>query len=210
MIRFNIRHLATVMPYDTVYAKKYAHGFCFAVLCCGYTSTDFPISIRLTSLALWQSNDCPSASKATLMNMDKYFMWIHYERLHNHNKAKHNKTVCIFLGIYCTLHYMRAQEALMSFHSYEIARSDLGTRFNIKTVFSGIRITIMKINSITKIMWSQDHLLFIMGINILIRRHLYNEPAPSIPRSRYSLYAIWLSRYDRGQFFLSYFFVTLL
>ena len=36
----------------------------------------------------------------TLMNMDKYFMWIHYERLHNHNKAKHNKTVCIFLGVY--------------------------------------------------------------------------------------------------------------
>ena len=85
----------------TEYPKKYAHGFCFAVLCCGYTLTDFPISIRLTSLALWQSNDCPSASKATLMNMDKYFMWIHYERLHNHNKAKHNKTVCIFLGIYC-------------------------------------------------------------------------------------------------------------
>ena len=73
------------------------------MLCCGYTLTDFPISIRLTSLALWQSNDCPSASKATLMNMDKYFMWIHYERLHNHNKAKHNKTVCIFLGIYCRL-----------------------------------------------------------------------------------------------------------
>ena len=85
----------------TVYPKKYAHGFCFAVLCCGYTLTDFPISIRLTSLALWQSNDCPSASKATLIYMDKYFMWIHYERLHNHNKAKHNKTVCIFLGIYC-------------------------------------------------------------------------------------------------------------
>ena len=37
----------------TVYPKKYAHGFCFAVLCCGYTLTDFPISIRLTSLALW-------------------------------------------------------------------------------------------------------------------------------------------------------------
>ena len=85
----------------TVYPKKYAHGFCFAVLCCGYTLTDFSISIRLTSLALWQSNDCPSASKATLMNMDKYFMWIHYKRLHNHNIAKHNKTVCLFLGIYC-------------------------------------------------------------------------------------------------------------
>ena len=88
---------------NTVYPKKYAHGFCFAVLCCGYTLTDFPISIRLTSPALWQSNDCPSASRATLMNMDKYFMWIHYERLHNHNKAKHHKTVCIFLGMYCML-----------------------------------------------------------------------------------------------------------
>ena len=93
--------VATLWVSGTVYPKKYAHGFCFAVLCCGYTLTDFPISIRLTSLALWQSNNCPSASKATLMNMDKYFMWIHYERLHNHNKAKHNKTVCIFLGIYC-------------------------------------------------------------------------------------------------------------
>ena len=99
------RHLTSyqVTYNDTVYPKKYAHDFCFAVLCCGYTLTDFPISIRLTSLALWQSNDCPSASKSILMNMDKYFMWIHYERLHNHNKVKHNKTVCIFLVIYCTI-----------------------------------------------------------------------------------------------------------
>ena len=96
-----ILSLVCITDQDTVYPKKYAHGFCFAVLCCGYTLTDFPISIRLTSLALWQSNDCPSVSKATLMNMAKYFMWIHYERLHNHNKAKHTKTVCIFLGIYC-------------------------------------------------------------------------------------------------------------
>ena len=55
---------------NTVYPKKYAHGFCFAVLCCGYTLTDFPISIRLTSLALWQSNDCPSASK------QPWWIWI--------------------------------------------------------------------------------------------------------------------------------------
>ena len=98
----------------TVYPKKYAHGFCFAVLCCGYTLTDFPISIRLTSLALWQSNDCPSASKATLMYMDKYVMWIHYERLHNHNKAKHNKTVCIFLGLYCIMN----QEPMSCMHRW--------------------------------------------------------------------------------------------
>ena len=90
----------TIHPWHTVYPKKYTHGFCFAMLCCGNTLTDFPISIGLISLALWQSNDCPSASKATLMNMDECFMWIHYERLRNHNKARHNKTVCIFLGIY--------------------------------------------------------------------------------------------------------------
>ena len=82
------------------------------LLCCAllwlYIESDLPISIRLTSLALWQSYDCPSASKATLMNMDKYFMWIHYERLHNHNKAKHNKTVCIFLGIYCMYECLQA------------------------------------------------------------------------------------------------------
>ena len=98
----------------TVYPKKYAHGFCFAVLCCGYTLTDFRISIKLTSLALWQSNDCPSASKATLMNMDRYFMWIHYERLHNHNKAKHNKTVCIFLGIYCSSRFQLRETCFAS------------------------------------------------------------------------------------------------
>ena len=101
LMRHGISSVAHMKVIYTIYPKKYAHGFCFAVLCCGYTLTDFPISIRLTSLALWQSNDCPSASKATLMNMDKYFMWIHFERLHNHNKAKHNNTVCIFLGIYC-------------------------------------------------------------------------------------------------------------
>ena len=52
--------------HTTVYPKKYAHGSCFAVLCCDYVLTDLPISIRLTSLALWQSNDCPSASKQPL------------------------------------------------------------------------------------------------------------------------------------------------
>ena len=107
----------------TVYPKKYAHGFCFAVLCCGYTLTDFPISIRLTSLALWQSNDCPSASKATLMNMDEYFISIHYERLHNHNKAKHNKTVCIFLGIYCT--WISAGSSSVRFYGIELGTISL-------------------------------------------------------------------------------------
>ena len=119
MLKYNVDMGCNYPTYaPTVYPKKYAHGFCFAVLCCGYTLTDFPISIRLTSLALWQSNDCPSASKATLMNMDKYSMWIHYERLHNHNKAKHNKTVCISLGIYCTQMLTLCFDVLRVFISY--------------------------------------------------------------------------------------------
>ena len=110
-----------------VYPKKYAYGFCFDVLCCGYTLTDFPISIRLTSLALWQSNDCPSASKVTLMNMDKYLMWIHYERLHNHNKAKHNKTVCIFLGIYCTVNQAHTKYQFTDSHTNMVLRKFIAT-----------------------------------------------------------------------------------
>ena len=88
---------------------------CCAVLCCGYILTDFHKSIRLTSLALWQSDDWPSASTATLMNIDKYFIWIHYERLHNHNKAKHNKTVCIFLGIYCRFTHISGDNIFTAF-----------------------------------------------------------------------------------------------
>ena len=120
----------------TLYPKKYAHGFCFcfAVLCCGYTLTDFPISIRLTSLALWQLSDCHSASKATLMNMDKYFMWIHYERLHNHNKAKHNKTVCIFLGIYCTDKKIKRTISTMRPKHNDILLTALSNVFSQKTL----------------------------------------------------------------------------
>ena len=106
-VHFTVNHVNFIFAY-TVYPKKYAHGICFALLCCGFSLTDFPISIRLTLLALWQSNDCPSASKATLMNMDKYFMWIHYKRLHNHNKTKHNKPCAYFMGYTVGAHSSRA------------------------------------------------------------------------------------------------------
>ena len=59
--------------------------------------------------------------------MDKYFMWIHYERLHNHNKAKHNKTVCIFLGIYCRLPILRVNEYIKTGGRYVYRRG--GTQY---------------------------------------------------------------------------------
>ena len=150
----------------TVYPKKYAHGFCFAVLCCGYILTDFPISTRLTSLALWQSNDCPSASKATLMNMDKYFMWIHYGRLHNHNKAKHNKTVCIFLGIYCILEHCQRRIGCYAIKAWSPSQ--------YKDRLSRHRTPMLKTR------WSQGRLIFNMGMSILVRRHLYIETATPV------------------------------
>ena len=97
----------------TIYPKKYAHGFCFAVLCCGYTLTDLPISIRLTSLALWQSNDCPSASKATLMNMDKYFMWIHMNDCITTTKQSTTKPCAYFLGYTVYHHRIGEREGML-------------------------------------------------------------------------------------------------
>ena len=76
------------------------------MFCCGYTLTDFPIPIRLTSLALWQSNDCPSASKTTLMNMDKYFMWIMNDCITT-TKQSTTKPCAYFLGytVHLTSHH---------------------------------------------------------------------------------------------------------
>ena len=135
-----------------VYPKKYAHGFCFVVV---IHWLFFFISIRLISLALRQSNDCPSASKATLMNMDKYFMWIHYERLHNHNKTKHNKTVCIFLGIYCTyqLHWRSALPG--------IEQSTL-----VIHLFRTIIIIIMTDGHLRAVKWFRQHMMTSSNGNI--------------------------------------------
>ena len=117
------------------------------MLCCGYILTDFPISIRLTSLTLWQSNDCPSASKATLMNMDKYFMWIHYERLRNHNIAKHNKTVCIFLGIYCKFSFHMLDDEWWNAEGYGFNRS-LSDQSKTQHITTGMRFVGYTLNSL--------------------------------------------------------------
>ena len=54
----------------TVYPKKHAHGFCFAVLCCGYTLTDFPISIRLIH---WH---CGNLTFAPVPAKQPWWIWI--------------------------------------------------------------------------------------------------------------------------------------
>ena len=66
MYRFSYNHF----PQGTVYPKKYAHGFCFAVLCCGYTLTDFPISI---SLLYWH---CGNLTIAPVPAKQPWWIWI--------------------------------------------------------------------------------------------------------------------------------------
>ena len=56
-----------------------------------------------SGLLHWHCGNLTIAIKATLMNMDKYFMWIHYERLHNHNKAIwsiHFGWSCVFMHLF--------------------------------------------------------------------------------------------------------------
>ena len=84
-----------------VYHKKYAHGFCFAVLCCGYTLI-FPYP---SGLLYWH---CGNLTIAPVPAKQPWWIWINTscEFIINDcitkNKAKHNKTLSIFLGIYCT------------------------------------------------------------------------------------------------------------
>ena len=51
---------------DTVQSSNYAHPWPFAMSWCGMVLVDLTISFRVTTLALGQSYDCPSASEATL------------------------------------------------------------------------------------------------------------------------------------------------
>ena len=118
--------------------------------------------IRLTSLPLWQSIDCPSASKATLMNMDKLFMWIHYERLHNYNKAKHNKTVCIFLGIYCTLGMVYTKKDINTVQSSR----DLSPDWNTKC-----GLWLSKLHSLFYL-WAKFSFIRLYPLNYLLNIHM--------------------------------------
>ena len=63
------------------------------MLCCGEVLNNIsPTSFRVSSLALGQSYDCPSANEATLKDMAKYIPWIiEYNRsitsIHKYNRT---------------------------------------------------------------------------------------------------------------------------
>ena len=75
--------------------------FCCAILCCGFIISSLwchmiylPIFFRVTSLALGQSWDCPSASEVTLKDMGKINLYL---TTREHKKLQ---TLYIIPGIY--------------------------------------------------------------------------------------------------------------
>ena len=80
----------------------------------------------------------------------------------------------VWVTVYFVLHrpqHLQGNKS-MDTHTYRGPKRS-GPRLNIKTVFPGMGIPMLKIR------WSQDLLIFNMGILILVRRHLFIEMAPS-------------------------------
>ena len=74
------------------------------------------------------------------------------------------------------IHRLKLKTAFNHWHRSVAVKFKLaGPRLNIKTIFPGMGIPMFKIR------WSRDHLIFNMGIPILVRRHLYIETAPRSP-----------------------------
>ena len=88
--------------FHTVYPKKYGHGFCFAVLCCGRHWLIFPYP---SGLLHWHDGNL---TIAPVPAKQPWWIWINTsgEFIMNDcittTKQSTTKTVCTFLGIYCT------------------------------------------------------------------------------------------------------------
>ena len=76
-IAINIGLILSIIPTNTVYPMKYAHGFvvlCFVVVMQSFIINSHEVFIhiiRVAFLALGQSLDCHSASEVSLMDMGK-------------------------------------------------------------------------------------------------------------------------------------------
>ena len=100
-LMISVHHGYIVNSQITIYPKNYVHGLCFVLVVFFFFFLVMywpimPTSLMVTSLALGQSYDCPSASKVP------WRIWVNKSQdFTNHYKTRHNKTVCIFYGIFC-------------------------------------------------------------------------------------------------------------
>ena len=79
---------------DTIQHRDSTQALSYVELCCDLVPVDFIISSRVTSLALRQWHDYPSASEVTRSNMGNCIVYMHHSKWYNHNTTKHNKNRC--------------------------------------------------------------------------------------------------------------------
>ena len=107
----------------TVYPKKYAHGFCFAVLCCGYTLTDFPYP---SGLLHWH---CGNLTIAPVPAKQPWWIWINTscEFIMNDciTTAKQSTSKpCAYLLVYTVRHFSNqgTTENILSSHKMHLIK----------------------------------------------------------------------------------------
>ena len=112
--------LGPALNAKTVYTVSYDnHWFIsslFVVFIVVWYQSILPIFIRVTSLALEQSYDCPSASEATLKDMDKHTIWTSKNWKYNPNKTKTITKPCACSMGYTAYHLYSRQTSLIVDH----------------------------------------------------------------------------------------------
>ena len=109
----------------TVYPKKYAHGFCVAVLCCGHTLTDFPYP---SGLLHWH---CGNLTIAPVPAKQLWWICINtsYEFIMNDcittTKQSTTKPCAYFLGYTVEVHLCGKLYADLKLSRSEIRRNGL-------------------------------------------------------------------------------------
>ena len=89
----------------TVYPKKYAHGFvvlCFVVVMQSFIMNSHEVFIHIHQGCFAGTGAIVRLPQCQWSKPDGYGKISQFITTTKHSKAK---TVCIFLGIYCTLHY---------------------------------------------------------------------------------------------------------
>ena len=105
-----------------------------------------PISFRVTSLALGQSYDCPSANETTLNDMGKSITSSR-KGCYDYNKTKHNKIICILYGMYSGPWFN------IKMSSYQYRKYHCGDKMGIRSSYhlhNGISYT----SKITSLYWT--------------------------------------------------------
>ena len=81
------------------YSTKIMH-LVFVLLHCVVDLLTHILQVYFTATGAIISYDCPSASEITLKDLVEYIIIMNFKNI-NHKKGKHNKTMCIFDGLYC-------------------------------------------------------------------------------------------------------------